>query len=223
MITGESKPVSKEKGDEVIGGTINGLGAIRLRVDKTGEETALAQIIKLMQEVQASKPRTQKLADRAAHYLTITAITVGLGSFIYWNNIVGASLVFALTLAVTVLVIACPHALGLVIPIVTATSTTLTVKNGILAKNTEALEIGEKVDTFVFDKTGTLTMGAFSVTDIVTREGFEGDALLSLTASLESLSEHPIGVALFRAAEEKGLKIFKPSRFEAIAMGGTLI
>ncbi len=220
MITGESKPVGKKEGDEVIGGTINGLGAVTIKVDKTGEETALAQIIKLMQEVQASKPRTQKLADRAAHYLTITAITVSLGSFIYWYNIAGASLEFALTLAVTVLVIACPHALGLAIPTVTAISITLAAKNGILVKNADALEIGEKVNTIVFDKTGTLTAGAFSVTDVVTLDGFDGEELLSLAASLESHSEHPIGVALVRSAEEKGLELSVPSRFEAIAGHG---
>ncbi|RLI10578.1 hypothetical protein DRO42_00795 [Candidatus Bathyarchaeota archaeon] len=220
MITGESKPVAKKEGDEVIGGTINGLGAIKIRVDKTGEETALAQIIKLMQEVQASKPRTQKLADRAAHYLTLVAITAGLGSFLYWNNVVGADMVFALTLAVTVLVIACPHALGLAIPTVSAIATTLAAKNGILVKNAEALEIGEKVDTFVFDKTGTLTAGAFSVTDVVTTDGFEEDELLGLAASLESQSEHPIGAALVRVAEEKGLSLSEPSRFEAIVGHG---
>jgi len=220
MITGESKPVPKKVEDEVIGGTINGLGAIRIRVDKTGGETALAQIIKLMQEVQASKPRTQKLADRAAHYLTITAITVGLGSFLYWNNVAGASLAFALTLAVTVLVIACPHALGLAIPTVSAISITLAARNGILVKNAEALEIGEKVDTIVFDKTGTLTAGAFSVTDIVTLDSFEGEELLNLAASLESHSEHPIGVALVRSAEEKGLRLSVPTRFEAVAGHG---
>lgn len=220
MITGESRPVPKTEGDEVIGGTINGLGAVTIRVHKTGEETALAQIIKLMQEVQASKPRTQKLADRAAHYLTIVAITAGLGSFLYWNYIVGADLVFSLTLAVTVLVIACPHALGLAIPTVTAISTTLAAKNGMLVKNADALEIGEKVDTFVFDKTGTLTAGAFSVTDVVTIDDFDGEELLSLASSLERQSEHPIGVALVRASQEKGLKLSDTSRFEAIAGHG---
>jgi Cu2+-exporting ATPase len=220
MITGESRPVTKKEGDEVIGGTINGLGAVTIRVHKTGEETALAQIIKLMQEVQASKPRTQKHADRAAHYLTIVAITAGLGSFLYWNYVVGADLVFALTLAVTVLVIACPHALGLAIPTVTAISTTLAAKNGMLVKNADAIEIGEKVDTFVFDKTGTLTAGAFSVTDVVTIDDFNGEELLSLASSLERQSEHPIGVALVRASQEKGLKLSDPSRFEAIAGHG---
>jgi Cu2+-exporting ATPase len=220
MITGESRPVSKQEGDEVIGGTINGLGAIEVRVEKTGEETALAQIIKLMQEVQASKPRTQKLADRAAHYLTLAAITISLGTFLYWNYVAGARLVFSLTLTVTVLVIACPHALGLAIPTVTAIATTLAAKNGILVKNADALEIGEKVDTVVFDKTGTLTEGSFSVTEIVSVEEFDSSELLQLAASLESRSEHPIGTALVRAAEEKGMNLFEPSRFEAIAGHG---
>ena len=220
MITGESKPVSKQEGGEVIGGTINGRGAVKIRVDKTGEETALAQIIELMRRVQASKPRTQKLADRAAHYLTIVAITVGLGTFLFWSYIAGAEPVFALTLAVTVIVIACPHALGLAIPTVTAISTTLAAKNGILVKNAEALEIGQRVDTIVFDKTGTLTEGAFAVTDIATINGFKEDELLSLAASLERHSEHPIGVALVRAAEEKGLTLSEPTRFEAIAGHG---
>jgi Cu2+-exporting ATPase len=207
MITGESKPVSKREGDEVIGGTVNGLGAVKIKVHKTGEETAIAQIIKLMQDVQASKPRTQRLADRAAHYLTISAIIAG-------------GLVFSLTLAVTVLVIACPHALGLAIPTVTAISTMLAAKNGILVKNADALEIGEKVNTIVFDKTGTLTAGAFSVTDVVTINGFEGDDLIRLVASLESQSEHPIGVALVKETQEKGIILSSPSRFEAIAGHG---
>ncbi|MFB0543945.1 MAG: heavy metal translocating P-type ATPase, partial [Candidatus Bathyarchaeia archaeon] len=220
MITGESKPVSKQEGEEVIGGTINGRGAVKIRVDKTGEETALAQIIDLMRRVQASKPRTQKLADRAAHYLTIVAITVGLGTFLFWSYIAGAKLVFALTLAVTVVVIACPHALGLAIPTVTAISTTLAAKNGILVKNAEALEIGRRVDTIVFDKTGTLTRGAFAVTDIATLKGFKEEELLSLAASLERHSEHPIGLALVKAAEEKGFVLSEPARFEAIAGHG---
>jgi Cu2+-exporting ATPase len=220
MITGESKPVSKEEGDEVIGGTINGLAAVKIRVEKTGEETALAQIIKLMQEVQASKPKTQKLADRAAHYLTIIAITVGFVSFLYWNNIAGADIVFSLTLSVTVLVIACPHALGLAIPTVTAISTTLAAKNGMLVKNSDALEMGEKVDTIVFDKTGTLTAGAFSVTDVVTTGEYDEEELLILAASLESQSEHPIGLALVKTAKDRNIELYEPTGFEAIAGHG---
>ncbi len=220
MITGESKPVSKGEGDEVIGGTINSMGSLRIRIEKTGEETALAQIIQLMEEVQGSKPRTQRLADRAAHYLTITAITVGLGSFIYWNYFGGAGIVFALTTMVTVTVIACPHALGLAIPTVTAISTTLAASNGILVKNADALEIGEKIDTIVFDKTGTLTQGSFSVTDIIASREYSEDELLRYTASLERESEHPIGHALTEAAEEKGIELYEVSGFEAVAGHG---
>ncbi len=219
MITGESKPVLRDLGDEVIGGTINGMGSIQIRVDKTGEETALAQIIKLMESVQDSKPPVQKLADRAAHYLTIAAITVGLGSFIYWNYFTSAGLVFAVTTAVTVTVIACPHALGLAIPTVTAISTTLAAKNGILVKNADALEVGENIDTILFDKTGTLTAGAFNVTDVIT-DGISEEEVLYHVASLEALSEHPIGQALNNHAKEKGMKLSHPSGFEAIAGHG---
>jgi Cu2+-exporting ATPase len=219
MITGESKPVTRDLGDEVIGGTINGLGSLKIRVDKTGEETALAQIIKLMEEVQDSKPPVQKLADRAAHYLTIAAITVGLASFIYWNYFALEGIVFAITIAVTVTVIACPHALGLAIPTVTAISTTLAAKNGILVKNADALEVGENIDTILFDKTGTLTAGAFKVTDVVAEEVSE-DEVLYFVASLESLSEHPIGQALNIHAKEKEMTLGQPTGFEAVAGHG---
>jgi Cu2+-exporting ATPase len=219
MITGESKPVLRDVDDEVIGGTINGLGSIKIRVDKTGEQTALAQIIKLMEEVQDSKPPVQKLADRAAHYLTIVAITVGLGSFIYWNYFALAGMVFAITITVTVTVIACPHALGLAIPTVTAISTTLAAKNGILVKNADALEVGENIDTILFDKTGTLTAGAFSVTDVVSEELSE-EQVLYYVASLESFSEHPIGQALNSHAKEKDMMLNQPSGFEAVAGHG---
>ena len=218
MITGESKPVSKGVGEEVIGGTINSMGSLRIKIEKTGEETALAQIIHLMEEVQDSKPPTQKLADRAAHYLTITAITVGLGSFLYWYYLGGAGLVFALTTMVTVTVIACPHALGLAIPTVTAISTTLAASNGILVKNADALEVGEKIDTIIFDKTGTLTQGSFSVTDIIPSGDMSEDELLRYAASLEKESEHPIGQALTMAAKE--MELYKVSGFEAVAGHG---
>jgi Cu2+-exporting ATPase len=219
MITGESKPVTRDVREEVIGGTINGLGSIKIRVEKTGEETALSQIIKLMEDVQGSKPPVQKLADRAAHYLTIAAITVGLGSFIYWNYFTLEGTVFAITIAVTVTVIACPHALGLAIPTVTAISTTLAAKNGILVKNADALEVGENIDTILFDKTGTLTSGAFSVTDIVAEELSE-EEVLYFVASLESYSEHPIGLALNNHAKETGISLGSPIGFEAIAGHG---
>jgi Cu2+-exporting ATPase len=219
MITGESKPVTRTLDEEVIGGTINGLGSLKIRVDKTGEETALSQIINLMREVQDSKPPVQKLADRAAHYLTIVAITVGLISFIYWNYFALAGMVFAITIAVTVTVIACPHALGLAIPTVTAISTTLAAQNGILVKNADALEVGENIDTIVFDKTGTLTAGAFSVTDIVA-EDLSEDEILYYAASLESLSEHPIGQTLNIHARKKDMKLGTAMGFEAVAGHG---
>jgi Cu2+-exporting ATPase len=219
MITGESKPVTRTLEEEAIGGTINGLGSLKIRVDKTGEETALSQIINLMRVVQDSKPPVQKLADRAAHYLTIIAITVGLISFIYWNYFALEGMVFAITIAVTVTVIACPHALGLAIPTVTAISTTLAAQNGILVKNADALEVGENIDTIVFDKTGTLTFGAFSLTDIVA-ESLSEDEVLYYVASLEGLSEHPIGQALNSYAKEKGMSLANPQGFEAVAGHG---
>ncbi|MDI7277213.1 MAG: heavy metal translocating P-type ATPase, partial [Anaerolineae bacterium] len=155
MITGESRPVPKGPGDEVIGGTINGEGALRVEVTKTGSETALAQIVALVESAQASKPRTQRLADRAAQYLTLTAVFLGLGTFIFWSLLAGRPIVFALTLAITVVVIACPHALGLAIPTVTTISTSLGARNGMLIRNAEATEDARRLDTVVFDKTGT--------------------------------------------------------------------
>ncbi|MGB3905142.1 MAG: cation-translocating P-type ATPase, partial [Anaerolineae bacterium] len=157
MITGESKPVAKGEGDQVIGGSLNGEGALRIRVTRTGEETALAQIISLVKEAQGSKPPVQRLADRAAHWLTIIAVIVSASTFGFWLLIGQQTTVFALTLAVTVLVIACPHALGLAIPVVTTISTTLGARNGMLIRNAEATETARRLDVVVFDKTGTLT------------------------------------------------------------------
>ena len=199
MITGESKPVSKGPGDVVIGGTINGEGALRMRVTRTGEETALAQIINLVKEAQASKPPVQRLADRAAHWLTIVAVTVGVATFLFWLFLAGQSLVFALTLAVTVLVIACPHALGLAIPVVTTISTTLGARNGMLIRNAEATETARRLDTVIFDKTGTLTKGEFGVTDVVTLADWEEDTLLGRVTAVEVNSEHTIARGIVRS------------------------
>lgn len=216
MITGESKPVHKRKGDEVVGGTINGDGAIKIRVDKTGEATALAQIIRLVQDAAASKPRVQKLADRAAHYLTIAAIVVGSIAFIYWYGLAGATTLFAVTITITVLVIACPHALGLAIPTVTSISTTLGAKNGMLVKNADALERSKSLQAVIFDKTGTLTKGEFGVTDIITTALLKEDELLKIAAAVESNSEHVIARGIVDKARERGIE-FKPAkRFEAI-------
>ena len=200
MITGESKPVSKGPGDEVIGGTLNGEGALRVRVTRTGEETALAQIVNLVKEAQASKPRIQRLADRAAHWLTIIAVLAGLGTFLFWTLAAAQPLVFALTLAVTVLVIACPHALGLAIPVVTTISTTLGARQGMLIRNAEATETARRLDAVIFDKTGTLTRGEFGVTDVVPLAEWDRETLLRRVAAVEVNSEHVIARGIVNAA-----------------------
>ncbi len=222
MITGESKPVTKTVGDEVIGGTLNGEGALRIRVEKTGEETALAQIINLVKEAQASKPPVQRLADRAAHWLTIIAVVVALLTFLFWFFISAQSAVFALTLAVTVLVIACPHALGLAIPVVTTISTSLGARNGMLIRNAEATETARRLDAVIFDKTGTLTKGEFGVTDVVLLGDWDEETLLRRVAAVEINSEHTIAQGIVRAAQERGsVRDLRPtlpqaSDFEAI-------
>ena len=200
MITGESKPVAKGPEDEVIGGSLNGEGALRVRVTRTGEETALAQIISLVKEAQASKPPVQRLADRAAHWLTIIAVTVAVGAFLFWLLVAKQSMVFALTLAVTVLVIACPHALGLAIPVVTTISTTLAARNGMLIRNAEATETARRLDVVVFDKTGTLTKGEFGVTDVLSLSDWDEDSLLRRVAAVEINSEHVIAQGIVRSA-----------------------
>lgn len=215
MVTGESKPVAKKAGDEVIGGTINVEGAIRVRVAKTGEETAIAQIIKLVEQAMISKPRSQKLADRAANYLTLIAILVGGGTFIFWFGI-GAGSLFALTLTITVIVITCPHALGLAIPAVTSISTTMAAKKGILIKNAEALEIAKTIDIVVFDKTGTLTKGEFGVTDVIKLGEWSEKEILETAAAIEVNSEHVIGKGIVKKAQEEGLRSKKAEKFTAI-------
>jgi Cu2+-exporting ATPase len=216
MITGESKPVSKKPGDRVIGGTINQTGAIKVRVDKVGEDTALAQIIKLVKDAQALKPKTQKLADRAAHYLTLTAIIVGILTFSYWAGFTTIGTVSALTFTITVFVIACPHALGLAIPTVTSISTTLAAKNGMLVKDMRAMEIAKNLDYVVFDKTGTLTKGEFGVTDVVETSGWDKESLLSHAAALELNSEHVIAKGIVAKAKELGVALPNATGFKAI-------
>jgi Cu2+-exporting ATPase len=216
MITGESKPVLKGPGDAVVGGTLNGEGALRIQVTRTGEETALAQIIALVKEAQASKPPVQRLADRAAHWLTIIAVAVGAGAFLFWFLLANQPLVFALTLAVTVLVIACPHALGLAIPVVTTISTSLGARNGMLIRNAEATEIARRLDVVIFDKTGTLTRGEFGVTDVVPLADWDEDTLLGRVAAAEVNSEHVIARGIVRSAEERGVVRPPVTDFRAI-------
>ena len=211
MITGESKPVSKKIKDKVIGGSINFDGSIKIKVEKTGKDTVLNQIIELVKEAQTSKPKTQKIADKAANYLAFSAITIAILAFLFWNLFTSQSFLFALTLAITVIVIACPHALGLAIPIVTIISTTLAAKNGMLIRDMNAMETAEKLDYIVFDKTGTLTKGVFEVTDII------GDKkVLSYASAVESHSEHIIAKGIVKKTNESKIKISDIKNFKAI-------
>jgi Cu2+-exporting ATPase len=216
MITGESKPVDKAPGDEVIGGTVNeGGGSLRVRVRATGEDTALAGIMRLVDEAQQSKSDTQLLADRAAGLLFYIAIGVAVVTAVAWSIAVGFD-VQVLSRVVTVLVIACPHALGLAIPLVVAISTTLGARNGILVRDRIALEEARELDTVMFDKTGTLTVGEFGVVDLETIDDWDGDHALALAAALEGDSEHHLGRAIREQAEKRGLDRPEVSDFEAI-------
>lgn len=216
MVTGESKPLPKGAGDEVLGGTINAEGALRVEITKTGEETALAQIIDLVRRAQETKPKVQKLADRAAPYLTLIAIAGGAATFAYWYGLAEAGSLFALTLAITVIVIACPHALGLAIPTVTVISTTMGAQRGLLVRNAEGLEAAKDLDAVIFDKTGTLTRGEFGVSDLVALAETADDDILRLVAAVEVNSEHVIAKAIVARAREKGLQIPAVKGFQAI-------
>lgn len=251
MLTGESKPVSKKPGSEVIGGSINGEAAFVVKVEKTGKDTYLNQVVELVKTAQESKSKTQDLANRAAMYLTIIALTVGILTFTLWI-LFGQQLVFALERAVTVMVITCPHALGLAIPLVVAVSTSIAAKSGLLIRDRQAFEKARNLQALIFDKTGTLTEGRFGVTDIVSLSGDEtkgeeetksrekterqeeiesreeaksgeeiesrdkDDTILSLAASLEASSEHPIAAGILESAREKGMKIRSVEEFSSI-------
>jgi len=215
LITGESKPVGKAPGDRVIGGSINGEGSLRVRVTATGEETALAGIMRLVEQAQQSKSETQVLADRAAGWLFYVAVGVAILTAIAWTAVTGFQ-VEVISRVATVLVIACPHALGLAIPLVIAITTSLAASNGILVRDRLALEEARDIDVIIFDKTGTLTRGEFGVADMVSAEGWDKDRALALAAAVESDSEHTIARGIRRAAEEKGLALPKTSGFEAI-------
>jgi Cu2+-exporting ATPase len=204
MLTGESKPVSKGEGDDVIGGSINAEGSIKIEVEKTGDETFLSQIVKLVKEAQESKSKTQNLANRAAFWLTIIAITAGALTMFVWLMFTGESFNFALARTVTVMVIACPHALGLAVPLVVAVSTALSAKNGLLIRNRNAFEQARNIQAIIFDKTGTLTKGEFGVTDTFTFDSdYEEKEILKYAATLESESEHPIAQGIVNSSKEK--------------------
>ena len=215
MITGESKPVGKKEGDKVIAGTVNGEGSLRVKVVGIGEKTTLAGIMRLVEQAQSSRSRAQALADRAAFYLTLVAIGSGLITLIGWL-LSGASLDFTITRVVTVLVIACPHALGLAIPLVIAISTTLGARNGLLVRDRRGLEEARNLDIVVFDKTGTLTMGEHRVVQTVTDKSMGNEEALRLAAAVERDSEHPIARALQKSAEAIGVEIPHSQNFRAI-------
>jgi Cu2+-exporting ATPase len=215
MLTGESKPVEKAEGDEVIGGSINGESAITVDVEKTGDDTYLAQVIQLVRNAQESRSRTQDLANRAARWLTIIAISAGLVTLTAWLMI-GRDFNFALERMVTVMVIACPHALGLAVPLVVAVSTTMAARGGLLIRDRSSFERARELDAVIFDKTGTLTEGRFGVTEVISAGRLVDDELLSMAASLESRSEHPIAAGIVRAADEIDLYYPSPDDFRAI-------
>ncbi len=214
MLTGESMPVGKKPGDTVIGATINKSGSFRYRATKVGADTALAQIVKLVQEAQNSKAPAQLLADRASQWLVLIAVVIGLATFATWFWGLGQPLLFALTLTITVFVIACPDALGLATPMAVMVGTGLGAMNGILFKNAAALEDATKLDVIIFDKTGTLTLGQPEVVDVVTTAGEAQDGVLALAAAVEQGSDHPLAQAILRRAKE--LLVEKATGFSVI-------
>ena len=214
MLTGESMPVQKGPGATVIGATINKSGSFRYKATKVGADSALAQIVKLVQEAQNSKAPAQLLADKAAQWLVIAAIVIGLATFAVWFWWVGQPLLFAVTLTITVFVIACPDALGLATPMAVMVSTSLGAMNGILFKNASALEDATKLNVIVFDKTGTLTVGQPEVVAIVTADGVSEDVVLTAAAAVEQGSAHPLAQAIVRRASK--LTIVAPTGFESL-------
>lgn len=222
MLTGESKPVSKAVDAKVIGGTLNTSGALTVRVEKIGSDTALAGIMKLVQDAQQSKSKTQILADKAAFLLTFVALGVALLTWIGWW-IAGAEAGFILERVVTVLVVACPHALGLAIPLVTAISTTLAAKNGLLIRERAALETARTIDVVLFDKTGTLTKGEQGVVDILTTKSYMASDILRWAATAEQKSEHPIARAIMQKAKDEKVELYRAATFSALAGRGVLI
>ena len=214
MLTGESMPVKKGPGATVVGASINKSGSLRYKATKVGADSALAQIVKLVQEAQNSKAPAQLLADKAAQWLVVAAIAIGLTTFSVWFWVIGEPLLFAVTLTITVFVIACPDALGLATPMAVMVSTGLGAANGILFKNASALEDATKLDVIIFDKTGTLTVGQPEVVKIITAEGVSEDVLLTAAAAVEQGSDHPLAQAIVRRAST--LTIVAPTGFESL-------
>ncbi|MFN8324132.1 MAG: copper-translocating P-type ATPase [Chitinophagales bacterium] len=220
MLTGESKPVMKKAGDKVIAGSLNGNGALRISVLHGSKDSYLSQVIKLVNDAQKTKSQTQLLADKAAQWLTLIAIVAGIATFLgWWLN--GFELSFAIERMVTVVVICCPHALGLAVPLVVAKSTSLSAKNGLLIKNRTAFENSRKITTVVFDKTGTLTIGKFQVSRIVSLQPETSqEEVIRLASALEQNSEHPIATGILQKASEMGVKIPVTETFKALTGKG---
>lgn len=219
-ISGESRPLHKKEGDMVVAGAICINGSVEVKLNKVGESSTIGQIKKLISEASKTKPSAQKLADKAAKWLTFSALGVAVVTILVWLFIINSSLAFATTLAITVLVIACPHALGLAIPTVTTIATRIAVKNGLFIKDMGKLEIAKNVDYIVFDKTGTLTKGEFGVTKIINRSKLSDKKLLQIAASIESHSSHVIGQSIFKHAKRKKIKIKGVSKVRNIAGKG---
>jgi len=220
MLTGESKPVGKSKGDKVIAGSINGNGAIKVTVAHGAKDSYLSQVIKLVQDAQKSKSKTQLIADTAARWLTLIAIVAGITTFLVWY-LSGKDLAFSIERMVTVIVICCPHALGLAVPLVVAKSTALSAQHGLLIKNRTAFENSRKITTLVFDKTGTLTVGKFEVSKIISSsEGVSENELLKYAAALEQNSEHPIATGIIQKAKDLSVPMLSTRNFNAITGKG---
>ena len=220
MLTGESKPVKKEVQDKVIGGSINGNSTLRVKVEHTGKDSYLNKVIKMVDEAQRTKSKMQNLSDRAAKWLTYIALAIGFGTLAVWL-ILGFPFVFALERMVTVMVIACPHALGLAIPLVVAISTAVSAQNGLLIRNRTAFEESRKISALLFDKTGTLTKGDFGVTRVESvNQEYTPEEILRLSSALEESSEHPIAVGIIKKVKEENIEIPKPKNFNAITGKG---
>ena len=224
MLTGESKPVDKSEGDEVIGGSVNEKGSLTIEISKTGDDSFLSQVMNLVEEAQQSKSRTQDLANRAAFWLTIVAITAGLLTFGAWIFFTGQSFDFAMNRTVAVMVITCPHALGLAIPLVVSRSTSIAATNGFLIRDRAAFEQARNLDAVIFDKTGTLTEGTFTVTDILNfNDQFSDDEVLKYAASLEKNSEHPLAKGILEKADDTPNDrggLWEPDEFDSITGKG---
>jgi len=217
IATGESKPIQKKKGDSVIAGTINGDGSLKIEVSKIGDETFLAGVMRLVSEAQSSKSKIQVLSDKAAYYLTIVAVVTGGITLVSW--LAASSVEFAINRMVAVLVIACPHALGLAIPLVASISTTKAARNGFLVKQRLALEAARSIGTVLFDKTGTLTKGEFGVNKIISEKGSE-EEVLKYAFSVNSHSEHPLAKAMVKEAKKRGIAALDIKNFQRIAGKG---